>query len=132
MWNRRELSAREDEDYFSEDDDEDIFNDEQIIKNLKKEENLCEKDEKDIITNNISQIEDIMDYKHNSNNIDFSDSADDNLAFLKQLAQYKEENITQFLRKKKLSEDDEDNEKTVIIKNLMFIFIFNKNVLYKK
>lgn len=55
----------------------------------------------------------IKEPKDNSNKILIGDSGEDNLALLKELSENKDENIKQLLKRKKLSEDDDDNEKTV-------------------
>lgn len=45
--------------------------------------------------------------------INIGDTADENLALLNELAEVKNESITQLLKRKKLSEEEEDNDKTV-------------------
>lgn len=73
-------------------------------------------EEQEFLKNNINESDLFVNkvaVKENSNKITISESSEDNLALLKELSENKEENIKQLLKRKKLSEDEEGNEKTV-------------------
>ena len=129
FWNRRELSAREDEDYFSEDDD-DIFKDEQIIKNLEtitsKYADNKNTDLNQQIQNDSEQINsdkfgqsnlNIMDHENlitSSKNINMEIDCERNMKYIDKCVKNNEDEEIQLLKRKKFPEDNQNENEDII------------------
>ena len=114
FWNKRELSAREDEDYFTEEDEDDIFKDDAIIKNLEAQ-NLKYEEE-------INKISDSLEISKEKNNeeidiintstqrdIEFNNG--NNINLIKEISDnFNKDNN---LLKRKVLYEEEKNEKIV-------------------